>query len=233
VVVGVLGGASRVCTFFLVALYLQQSLHFAPNIAGMAMVPTSLAVFGVSVLLLPRSVRWLGPEKTLVAGLTLLAGGLFWLARTPSAAAYSLDVLPGLLLAAAGVALSFTPSTMVIASGITTAHSGLASGLANSSSQIGGAIGIAAFSGIAMAFAQEATGAGADLEASVAHGFHGAFFSAAIVAMAAAALTLTFLRSGKPAVDIAENGGQRPVTGGARNTTDATGVEARHVVSAP
>jgi EmrB/QacA subfamily drug resistance transporter len=215
VIVGVLGGASRVCTFFLVALYLQQSLHLAPNAAGLAMVPTSLAVFAVSVLLLPRLIRWVGAERTLVIGLTLLASGLFWLSRTPPAADYLTDVLPGLLLAAAGVALSFTPSTMVIASGIATAHSGLASGLASSSSQIGGAIGVAAFSGIAIAFTRDASSVGAGLEASVAHGFHGAFFAAAMVALLAAAIALTVLRHAGPVSGSASQSDQSPASEGA------------------
>lgn len=193
VVVGLLGGASRVCTFFLVALFLQQSFRLAPGIAGLAMVPTSVAVFAASVALLPKAIRWIGAERTLVAGLGVLACGLLWLSRTPPTAVYWVDVLPGLLLAAIGVALSFTPSTMVIASGVPSEHSGLASGLASSSSQIGGAVGIAAFSWVAVALGRDATLAGADAAAAVTHGFHGAFLAAAAVALVAAIVALTAL----------------------------------------
>lgn len=185
VVVGLLGGASRVSTFYLSALYLQQVLLFSPGIAGFAMVPTSVAGFLVSILLLPRIVTRLGAGQTLVLGLVLLAFGHFWLARTPDGADYSLDVLPGLLLAAAGVALSFTPSTMVIASSIPPTLTGLASGLANASSQIGGAFGIAAFSAIA---------AIAAASGGLISGFHNAFIAAGVIASVAAVVAFRFLR---------------------------------------
>lgn len=185
VVVGLLGGAARVSTFYLSALYLQQVLAFSPGVAGFAMVPTSVAGFLVSLLLLPRFIARLGAGRTLVLGLVLLACGHFWLARAPQDAGYSLDVLPGLLLAAAGVALSFTPSTMVIASGIPSTSTGLASGLANASSQIGGAFGVAAFSAVA-AITTRAAG--------IAVGFQYAFTAAGIIAAVAAVTAYVYLR---------------------------------------
>ncbi|MGO4691220.1 MFS transporter [Glaciibacter sp. 2TAF33] len=185
VIVGLLGGAARVSTFYLSALYLQQVLAFSPGIAGFAMVPTSVAGFLVSILVLPRIIARLGAVRTLVLGLVLLASGHFYLAQVPQDATYSLDVLPGLLLAAAGVALSFTPSTMVIAAGIPSTLTGLASGLANASSQIGGAFGIAAFS--AVAALTTATG-------GIAAGFQNAFLAAGSIAVIAAVSAYAFLR---------------------------------------
>lgn len=193
VVVGLLGGASRASTYFLSALYLQQVILFAPAIAGLAMVPTSVAGFVVSLFVLPRVIRALGAERTLILGLVLLAAGHFWLARTPADAQYGFDVLPGLLLAAAGVALSFTPSTMVIASGIPATKSGLASGLANASSQIGAAVGIAAFSAVAALRVRDDS----PDAAALATGFQGSFLAAGIVALLAAAVALLVLK--KPA----------------------------------
>jgi EmrB/QacA subfamily drug resistance transporter len=193
VVVGLLGGASRVSTFFLSALYLQQVLTLSPGVAGFAMVPTSVAGFVVSLLFLPRIISRLGAARTLVVGLVFLAAGHFWLARTPADPGYSIDVLPGLLLAAAGVALSFTPSTMVIASGIPLKLTGLASGLANASSQIGGAFGVAAFSTVAAI----TIGATAPvMEPSVlSAGFRNAFIAAGVVALAAAVIAFLYLRA--------------------------------------
>ncbi|MBP2216977.1 MFS transporter [Arthrobacter sp. CAN_C5] len=190
VLVGLLGGASRVSTFYLSALYLQQVLALSPGTAGFAMVPTSVAGFLVSLMLLPRIIMRLGAGPTLVLGLALLACGHFWLARTPADIGYWVDVLPGLLLAAAGVALSFTPSTMVIASGIPSTLTGLASGMANASSQIGGAFGIAAFSAIA-AIATQAAG--------LAIGFRHAFSAAGVVAVIAAVVAAAYLRPGSGA----------------------------------
>ncbi|MHA7224310.1 MFS transporter [Arthrobacter sp. RHLT1-20] len=186
VLIGFLGGAVRVSTFVLSALYLQQVLKASPAVAGLAMVPTSVAGFLVSLVLLPRIIRALGPERTLTLGLLLLAAGHLWLSRVPSDVSYSVDVLPGLLVASAGVALSFTPSTMVIASGIPSAQSGLASGLATASSQIGAAVGVAAFSAVMAAGRQNN---------SIEHGFQCAFGAAGMLALAAAFIAVLFLRS--------------------------------------
>lgn len=170
----VLGGAARASTFVLVALYLQQALHMGPRQAGLAMVPTSLTGFAVSLTVLPRMLRTLGPRRTLVIGLLVLAAGHMWLAYGPRDAGYMTAVLPGLLLVATGVALSFTPTTMVVASAMPKTHSGLASGLAGSATQVGAALGTATFTAIGIA----ASGPSADTLAS--SGFTAAFTAAAL-----------------------------------------------------
>jgi predicted MFS family arabinose efflux permease len=198
-VVGLLGGAARVCTFFLVALFLQQVMRFAPQDAGLAMVPTSVTVFATSILLLPRLLRRFGAEHTVLAGLVALAAGLLWLSRSPVNAGYGMDIVPGLLLAAVGVALSFTPSTMVIASGLPAAQTGLASGMASASSQIGGALGISVFSAVVTLVSRAASVGGAPTPAALAGGFCGGFLAAAIVALTAAVVTAVFLLPKGPA----------------------------------
>jgi EmrB/QacA subfamily drug resistance transporter len=79
----VLGGAARASTFVVVALYLQQALAMSPERGGMAMVPTSLTGFVVSLTVLPRFLRRFGPRRSLVAGLMVLATGHLWLAYAP------------------------------------------------------------------------------------------------------------------------------------------------------
>jgi EmrB/QacA subfamily drug resistance transporter len=185
----VLGGAARASTFVLVALYLQQALAMAPKQAGLAMVPTSLSGFAFSLTLLPRIVRAFGPQRSLVAGLVILAVGHLWLANAPTEAGYPIAVLPGLLLVAVGVALSFTPTTMVIASAVPDTHAGLASGLAGSATQVGAALGTATFTAIGISV----SGAiGSTLDSS---GFSAAFAAAAAVALATAALGTTIARA--------------------------------------
>jgi EmrB/QacA subfamily drug resistance transporter len=190
VALAVLGGAARASTFVLVALYLQQALAMAPQQAGLAMVPTSLAGFAVSLALLPRILRAVGPQRTLVIGLVVLAVGHLWLANAPLAAGYLVAVLPGLVLVAIGVALSFTPTTMVIASAVPQSHAGLASGLAGSATQVGAALGTATFMAIGISVASPGTGM------LGATGFSAAFTAAAVVALATAALgtTIAYLR---------------------------------------
>jgi predicted MFS family arabinose efflux permease len=142
------------------------------------MVPTSLAGLVVSLAVLPRLLRARGPRRSLVAGLAVLALGQLWLAYGPSESGYVIAVLPGLLCIAAGVALSFTPTTMVVVSAASDTHAGLASGLANSATQVGAALGTATFTAIALS----------------GPGFSAAFTAAALTAVATAALGCTIVR---------------------------------------
>ena len=181
VALAVLGGAARASTFVLVALYLQMALAMSPEAGGLAMVPTSVTGFVVSLALLPRVLRRFGPHWSLVAGLVVLAVGHLWLAFAPAGSGYALGVLPGLFLVATGVALSFTPTTMVIASAVDESHAGLASGLASSATQVGAAIGTAAFTAIALRDSSS--------------GFPAAFTVAAVIALGTALLGSTLARS--------------------------------------
>ncbi len=184
-----LGGGARASTFVLVALYLQQSLAMAPQRAGLAMIPTALTGFAVSLAVLPRAIRVFGARRTLVIGLVVLASGHLWLAYAPRDVGYLVAVLPGLMLVATGVALSFMPTTMVIASAMSETHMGLASGLAGSATQIGAAIGTATFTAIGIA------ASGTDTGVLGPAGFTAAFTAAAVVALATAALGATITRA--------------------------------------
>lgn len=175
----VLGGAARASTFVLIAFYLQKALTMSPEHAGLAMVPTSIAGFVVNLTVLPRVLRAIGPRRSLVAGLLVLAVGHLWLVYAPTGHGYLVGVLPGLLLIATGVALSFTPTTMVIASAAPDTHTGLASGLASSATQVGAALGTAAFTAIAFASG---------------NGFTAAFTAAAAVAVVTALLGCSIVR---------------------------------------
>jgi hypothetical protein len=119
----------------------------------------------------------------------ILAAGHLWLAYAPRDTGYVVAVLPGLLLVAIGVALSFTPTTMVIASAAPATHTGLASGLAGSASQVGAALGTATFTAIGISTAAPASG-----HLGVT-GFSAAFTAAAVVALATAALGSTIPRT--------------------------------------
>jgi MFS family permease len=188
VALAVFGGAARASTFVLIALYLQQAFAMEPQQAGFAMVPTSLTGFAVSLTLLPWLLRTIGPRRTLVIGLLVLASGHLWLANAPHNAGYLGAVLPGLLLVATGVALSFTPTTMVLTSAVPDEHAGLASGLAGAATQVGAALGTATFTAIGIAAV--APGAGQIGPA----GFAAAFTAAAAVALTTAGLGATTSR---------------------------------------
>ena len=183
-----LGGGARASTFVLVALYLQQALAMAPQQAGLAMLPTALTGFAVSVTVLPRAIRVLGSRRTLVIGLVVLASGHLWLGYAPRDAGYAVAVLPGLMLVATGVALSFMPTTVVIASAMPETHVGLASGLAGSATQVGAALGTATFTAIGLA------AGGTDTGVLGPTGFTAAFTAAAVLALLTAALGSTITR---------------------------------------
>jgi EmrB/QacA subfamily drug resistance transporter len=182
VAAALLGGGTRASTFVLTALYLQQALDLAPMHAGLAMAPTSVIGFAVSLAALPRLLHAFGPRRTMVAGLVVLAAGHLWLAHGPESAPYAIAVLPGLALVAIGVALSFTPNVMVITGAVPERHTGLASGLAGSATQVGAALGTAAFLSVGMSAGLEGA------EALNRTGFSAAFTAAALVALATALL---------------------------------------------
>ena len=183
IVVNLLGGAARVGCFVIVAMLLQQVLRFSPSLAGLAMLPTSLAGFAVSTLVLPKLLARFGPERTAVAGLALLAVAHTILSTVEPSSPYVFRVLPALLLAAAGVALSFTPTTLVIADGMAARNAGVGSGLASATAQIGGALGIAVYSALDSAQRSASLSAGATLSSAAQAGLSSALLSAAVFAL--------------------------------------------------
>lgn len=200
IVVNMLGGAARIACFVLVALLLQQVLQYAPAVAGLAMVPTSLAGFAVSTLVLPRVLNRFGPERIAAAGLLMLVAAHLLFATVHNGAPYAWRVLPVLVLAATGVAFSFTPTTLVIADGLAARNAGVSSGLAAATAQIGGAIGIAVFGAVDAAARAATVAAGGSALAAAGEGLTAAHLAAAASAAAAvvvAALTFPSLRFGR------------------------------------
>lgn len=190
IVANMLGGAARIACFAVVALLLQQVVQLSPSTAGLAMLPTSLAGFVVSTLLLPRTLTRFGPERTAVMGLAALVAAHLLLAQVDSQSAYVWQVLPALMLAALGVAYSFTPTTLVIADGMRARDAGVSSGLASATAQLGGAIGIAVFGAVdAMARGRIADAGGTQVAAAEV-GLHAAHFAAAASAAVAIAVAL-------------------------------------------
>lgn len=193
-VVSLLGGAARASSFTIVALYLQQVMKLDAGTAGLAMVPTSVAGFLVTVVGLPRVLRNCGARGTVTIGLGVLAAGHAWLSRASTPVHYAADVLPGLLLIVVGVALSFTPTTMLIADALSSERAGLAAGMASASSQIGAALGVAVLAASIVAEAGPHPG----LDASaLGAGFTHAFVVAAGIATTAALLALSLAIAGR------------------------------------
>ncbi|HYH89964.1 MAG TPA: MFS transporter [Solirubrobacteraceae bacterium] len=136
-------------TFFLGALYMQGVLGYDALEVGLAYLPTTLVMGAMSFRFSAQLNMRYGPKATLIPSMAAIAAGLLLLARTPVDASYVVDLLPSMVLLGLGAGLGF-PSLMTLAmSGATPEDSGLASGLVNTSAQVGGAVGLAVLATLA------------------------------------------------------------------------------------
>jgi EmrB/QacA subfamily drug resistance transporter len=199
--------------FFLGALYLQQVLGYDALEVGLAFLPATL-VMGVMSLRFsgPLTMRF-GPQRTLIPSLVSIGLGLLLFARTPVDGNYWLDVLPPMALIGFGAGLGF-PSLMTLAmSGATPSDSGLASGLVNTSVQVGGAIGLAVLATFASERTSDLRAGGESLASALNSGYHLAYLIGAALVLVATVVALTVLRpererqfsrtAGRPCADAA------------------------------
>jgi MFS family permease len=121
-------------------------------------------------------------------------GGLVYFTQVSVDGSYLADLLPGFLLVALGIGFAFVPISIGALAGIKPAEAGLASGLINTSQQIGGALGIAALSTIATSRTENALAGGATHASALVTGFHGAFWAGVIVGALGIVATLTLVR---------------------------------------
>jgi hypothetical protein len=181
--------------FFLGVLFMQHVLGYSSVGTGVAFLPLSL---GIGVLSLGFSARLnfrFGPKATLLAGLGALALGLVWLVRVPVHASYAVDLLPSMLLLGVGAGLSF-PALMTLAmSGATSEDSGLASGLVNTTVQVGGALGLAVLATLSSARTTHLLAAGDGHATALTGGYHLAWLISASLAAAALVIGTAWLRS--------------------------------------
>jgi len=182
-------GAAWIPMWFFLNLYLQQVLGFDAFASGAALVPmTALIMLGM-VVLAPRVIARFGTRATTVTGLVLLAAGLGWLALVRPDGSYVVDVLPATLVAALGMSLAFIPSLGTAISSAAPAEGGLASGIVNTSYQVGSALGLAAMTAVGAAAGATALG---DVVA-LTDGFSAVFVGAAAIALVGAVLSALLL----------------------------------------
>jgi predicted MFS family arabinose efflux permease len=139
----VLGVAGMYGMFFLGALYLREMLGYSPLQIGLAFLPVAVVMGTLSVRYTERLATRFGARSTLIAGLALIAGALFLFTQAPVHGAYVLHDLPVMVLMGAGSGLAFPALMTVAMAGATPADAGLASGLVNTTAQVGGALGLA------------------------------------------------------------------------------------------
>ena len=190
-VVGLLIGMSLFSMFFFISLYLQQVLGFSALETGLAYLPLSIFII-LSAGAASQLVTRLGFKPPLTAGLVLIAIGLLWFSRVDPGGSYVGDVLFPSLIVAVGLGFSFVPVTIAAVTGTSPAEAGLASGLINTSQQIGGALGVAILASVANSVTNGSTLAPG---AALTEGFQAAFLVGAGFAVAGAILTQVLISS--------------------------------------
>ncbi|MFC9794488.1 MFS transporter [Streptomyces sp. NPDC127584] len=178
----------------LVALYLQKVLGYGAAETGLAMLPAAAVIGAVSLGVSARLITRYGERNVLLTGLVLLVGVLGLLARVPVRASYATDLLPVMLLAA-GFGLALPALTSLAMSGAEEKDAGLASGLFNTTQQIGMALGIAVLSTLAATRTESLTAAGHPTAEALTAGYHLAFMVGAALLLAALAIAFTTLRT--------------------------------------
>jgi MFS family permease len=180
--------------FFLGALYQQQILGYDALEVGLAFLPSTIVMAGLSLGVAGRLVTRFGPQRVLAPSLLFIAAGLALFARAPVGGSFAEHILPVTILLGIGTGLS-TPAIMMLAmSGATPEDAGIASGLVNTTTQVGGAIGLAVLATLASGRTDDLASAGASHAAALNGGFHLAYLVAAGLMVVAAIVSVTVLR---------------------------------------
>jgi EmrB/QacA subfamily drug resistance transporter len=177
--------------FFFASLYVQELMGYSPLKAGLAFLPvTSGIMIGAGIAQV--AIRRFGPRPVPVVGLLLATFGMVWLTALPVDGSYVSDLLAGLFPMSLGMGLTFVPVTLLATAGVPAEDSGLASGLLNTSQQVGGALGLAILSTLAANHTTSLLASGTARPLALLNGWHVAFTGGAVV-LALAALTLVVL----------------------------------------
>jgi predicted MFS family arabinose efflux permease len=184
-------GAAMFGMWFFVSLYLQQVLRYSPIEAGLAFLPMTLMIIAGSTVA-SRLTSRRGAKPLLVAGMTLQAIGLLLFAGVSPNGTYVADVLAPSLLVAAGIGIAFVPVTITAVAGVAPGEAGLASGLVNTSRQVGGALGLAVLATVATARTDSLGGRGG---AALTAGYQRAFEVGAGFAIAGVLVALFVLQT--------------------------------------
>ncbi len=187
----VLLGAAWIPMWFFLNLYLQQVLGYGAFAGGAALLPMTAAIMLMMVVVAPRVAARFGPKHTIVVGLLALAAGMIVLSLVRPDGTFATDVLPASLIAAVGMGLAFIPSLSTAIQSARPEEGGLASGIVNTSYQVGSALGLAVMTAVASA-------QGADRLDDVQHltdGYSAAFLGAGALALVGALLAAALLRT--------------------------------------
>jgi len=229
-VVGILTGASLFSMFFFISLYMQNVLGYSAIKAGLSYLPLAVSIIiaaGVASTLVTR----VGYKPILAAGMALIAAGLVWFSQISVDGSFLGDILGPSLLAAVGLGFAFVPQTIAAVSGVKEHLAGLASGLINTSQQVGGALGLALLSTVAFPqIADNTEAAGGDpaaIPAILTDGYADAFLAGAGLAVIGLIATLVLIRGEDSRAHMEIGDGEPEIEGAATDaSTNGAGDEA-------
>jgi predicted MFS family arabinose efflux permease len=202
--------------FYFASIYVQEVLGYSALRAGLAFLPVTAGIIAGAGLS-QQLIRRVGVRAVGLTGMSIAAVGLILLSRIPVAGTYLGDLLPGLMIMAVGMGLTFVPITLIATTNVGPEDAGLASGLLNTAQQLGGAIGLAVLSTLAAnSTASTLAGLGhapspADGVSALVTGFHVAFLVGAFLMLAGAAILATTVRRGDVARIDNENENEQPL----------------------
>jgi EmrB/QacA subfamily drug resistance transporter len=192
-VAGFILGTALFSMFLMLTLYMQQVLGFSAMKTGVAY----LAVAGTSIIwanVAAALVNRVGVRPLIAGGMALLAVGMILFAQVEVGGSYATDLLPGFLIVALGMALCFVPISIAALAGVRQAEAGIASGLINTTQQVGGAVGIALLSTLAISRTEDEAASGAAMPEAMTSGFQLAFWVGAGIALAGVVAALVLIR---------------------------------------
>ena len=193
-IVGLLIGMSLFSMFFFISLYLQDVLDYSAIRTGLSYLPLAVGII-ISAGVASQLVTRIGFKPVLIGGLLLIAGGLVWFSQVPPSGSFAADVLGPSLLAAFGLGFAFVSVTIGAVTGTEPRQAGLASGLINTSQQVGGALGLAILATVANSRTQHLLSTGAHPSVALTKGFDRAFLVGAGFAIIGAILASVLISS--------------------------------------
>ncbi len=204
-VVGLFMGAANYSMWLFLTLYMQQVLGLSPIETGLGY----LAVAGTAVIwanVAAQAVNRIGVKPVLILGMSALTVGLLYFTQVSVEGSYWADLFPGFLIIAVGLAFAFVPITIAALAGTKPREAGLASGLINTSQQVGGAVGLALLSTIAVSTTEDELARGAAEASALTEGLVNAFWAGAAIAVAGLLVSIFLvrgrdLRASEPALE--------------------------------
>jgi EmrB/QacA subfamily drug resistance transporter len=192
-VAGLVLGTATFSMFLMLTLYMQQVLGYSAMKTGVAYLAVAATAIFWSFLAANLVTR-IGVKPVLVAGMTFLTAGVAYFTQVSVGGSYVSDLLPGFLLISVGLGFSFVPISIAALAGVQPSEAGLASGLINTSQQIGGALGVAILSTIATTTTDDAVAAGDSVPVALTDGFQAAFLVGAAIALVGILVSIFIVR---------------------------------------